>query len=233
MELKKGETIMIDAALNLPASFLHEAFSVRSGVPLDFFELYYRGKRLEGKAALASWGVGKCSTIEVKMRGLGGAGNKEGKQPQKPTAFLEGATALSRANLDLMGDMPIAHGVGDTAATAGVAATRPPGLLLGEHEEWPPEAATLPRAERETMMARLWGTLARTTPGNGTGFFAASAKAIKERLAAFRTKRHAETAASSTAASSSKTPRREEESPTDIALLRPLALTPTQPYPRP
>ena len=50
MELKKGETIMTDAALHLPASFLHEVFSDRSGVPLDFFGLYYRGKRLEGEA---------------------------------------------------------------------------------------------------------------------------------------------------------------------------------------
>ena len=72
MELKKGETIMTDAALHLPASFLHEAFSERSGVPPDHFELYFRGKRLEGEAALASWGVGKGSTIEVKMRGRGG-----------------------------------------------------------------------------------------------------------------------------------------------------------------
>ena len=84
MELKKGETIMIDAALHLPASFLHEAFSDRSGVPLDFFELYYRGKRLEREAALASWGVGKGSTIEVKMRGRGGTSNQKGKQPQEP-----------------------------------------------------------------------------------------------------------------------------------------------------
>ena len=52
VELKKGETIMIDAALHLPVAFLREAFSNRSGVPLGFFELYYRGKRLEGDAAL-------------------------------------------------------------------------------------------------------------------------------------------------------------------------------------
>ena len=64
---------MIDASLHLPASFMHEAFSDRSGVPLEHFELYYRGKRLEGEAALASWGVGRDSTIEVKMRGRGGA----------------------------------------------------------------------------------------------------------------------------------------------------------------
>mgnify|MGYP003733281161 CR=1 FL=1 len=72
MELKKGQTIMIDATLHLPASFLHEAFSDRSGVPLNFFELYYRGKRLEGETALANWGVEKDATIEVKMRGRGG-----------------------------------------------------------------------------------------------------------------------------------------------------------------
>ena len=91
MELKKGETIMIDAALHMSASLLHEGFSDRSGVPLDFFELYYCGKRLEGEAALASLGVEKGSTIEVKMRGRGG-GNIEGKQPQKPD---EGSSSLS------------------------------------------------------------------------------------------------------------------------------------------
>ena len=72
MELKKGETIMMNASLHLPAAFLHEAFSNRSGVPPDNFELYYRGKRLEGEVAMSSWGVVKDSTIEVKMRGRGG-----------------------------------------------------------------------------------------------------------------------------------------------------------------
>ena len=72
MELKKGETIMTNATLHLPAAFLHEAFSNRSGVPPDHFGLYYRGKRLEGEAVLASYGIGKDATIEVKMRGLGG-----------------------------------------------------------------------------------------------------------------------------------------------------------------
>ena len=64
---------MMDASLHLPAAFLHEAFSDRSGVPPDHFELYYRGKRLEGEAALARWGIVKGSTIEVKTRGRGGA----------------------------------------------------------------------------------------------------------------------------------------------------------------
>ena len=73
VELKKGETIMIDVALHLPAACLHEAFSNRSGLPPDHFELYYRGKRLEGEAALSSWGIEKDSAIEVKMRGRGGA----------------------------------------------------------------------------------------------------------------------------------------------------------------
>ena len=73
VELKKGDTIMIDAFLHLPAAFLHESFSDRSGFPPDRFELYYRGKRLEGEAALSSWGVGKDTIIEVKMRGRGGA----------------------------------------------------------------------------------------------------------------------------------------------------------------
>ena len=80
VELKKGETIMIDAALHLPAACLHEAFSDRCGFPPDHFELYYRGKRLEGEAALASWGVGKDATIEVKMRGRGGMEDQKGGQ---------------------------------------------------------------------------------------------------------------------------------------------------------
>eukprot|EP00964_Phaeocystis_antarctica_P039990 scaffold22842_cov65-Phaeocystis_antarctica.AAC.9 len=63
---------MTDASLHLPAAFLHEAFSDRSGVPPSHFELYYRGKRLEGEAALSSYGIGKDATIEVKMRGRGG-----------------------------------------------------------------------------------------------------------------------------------------------------------------
>ena len=63
---------MVDASLHLPSSFLHKAFSDRSGVPPGFFELYYRGKQLEGTVALSNWGVEKDSTIEVKMRGRGG-----------------------------------------------------------------------------------------------------------------------------------------------------------------
>ena len=96
VELKKGETIMIDAALHLPAAFLHEAFSNRSGFPPDHFELYYRGKQLEGEAALSSWGIGKDSTIEVKMRGRGGApgmspnGGRLG--PRRPAAGGGGGT---------------------------------------------------------------------------------------------------------------------------------------------
>ena len=93
VELKKGETIMIDAALHLPVAFLREVFSDRSGVPLDLFELYYRGKRLEGKAALASCGVAKGSTIEVKMRGRGGM----------PAYELEPAAAVSAAAVSANG----------------------------------------------------------------------------------------------------------------------------------
>ena len=85
--------------------------------------------------------------------------------------------------------------------------------MLGEHEVWPAEAETLPQAERETIMAKLWDTLTRKLPWNSREFFVASANAIKARLLAARpTKRRPETSASSsTAASSSKTPRIEEE----------------------
>ena len=100
---------MVDAVLHLPASFLYEAFSNSSGVPLGFFELYYRGKRLEGEATLASWGVGKDSTIEVKMRGRGGTSNR-GKQPQVPE---EEPTSSSNA-----------HAAETKAAVAGTAAEK-------------------------------------------------------------------------------------------------------------
>ena len=117
MELKKGETIMIDAALHLPATFLHEAFSDRSGVPLDFFELYYRGKRLEGEAALAGWGVGRGSTIEVKMRGRGGMGYQEGKQPQVPE---EDPPSPSKVHVEKKLQNAQDTGVEETQATKGV-----------------------------------------------------------------------------------------------------------------
>ena len=78
VELKKGETILTDASLHLPAACLRKAFSDRSGVPPEHFELYYRGKRLEGEAALRSWGVEKDATIEVKMRGRGGVRSVRG-----------------------------------------------------------------------------------------------------------------------------------------------------------
>ena len=52
--------------------------------------------------------------------------------------------------------------------------------MLGEHEVWPAEAETLPQAERETIMAKLWDTLTRKLPWNSREFCVASAKAIKE-----------------------------------------------------
>ena len=97
---------MIDATLHLPASFLHEAFSDRSGVPLDFFELYYRGKRLEGEAALASWGVGKGATIEVKMRGRGGM---QQQATQEEPSSSEAAESQSAQGLDL--SLDVVHGL--------------------------------------------------------------------------------------------------------------------------
>ena len=81
MELKKGQTIMVDANLQQPSSALHEDVSKRSGLPADTFELYHGSKRLEGEAVLGSWGVEKDSLIEVKTRGRGGmrgGGGSEG-----------------------------------------------------------------------------------------------------------------------------------------------------------
>ena len=111
VELKKGETIMMDASLHLPAVFLHEAFSNRSGVPSDHYELYYRGKRLEGEAALANWGVGKDSIIEVKMRGRGGTGTP-GESPGSGTPAPGGGGAADGAG-GSDGVLPIAANQSD------------------------------------------------------------------------------------------------------------------------
>ena len=102
MELKKGETIMTDASLHLPAACLHEAFSNRSGVPPGHFELYYLGKRLESEVALASWGVGKNATIEVKMRGRGGGcvRSKEASAAADRSAEQHPAGELDRFTAD-------------------------------------------------------------------------------------------------------------------------------------
>ena len=90
MEIKKGQTIMVDANLQQPSGALHKDVSERSGLPADTFELYHGSKRLEGEAALSSWGIEKDSTIEVKMRGRGGAPgmSPDGERlgPRKPAA---------------------------------------------------------------------------------------------------------------------------------------------------
>ena len=72
MELKKGQTIMVDVDLQMPAAILHEVVSNRSGMPLEGFALCYQSKQLEGEAALSSWGVERDPAIEVKSRGRGG-----------------------------------------------------------------------------------------------------------------------------------------------------------------
>ncbi len=73
MELKKGQTIMMNVGLDMPAAILHEAVSNRSSMPPDTFALYYRSKKLEGEALLSSWQVEKDAIIEVKTRGRGGS----------------------------------------------------------------------------------------------------------------------------------------------------------------
>ena len=72
VELKKGQTLMVDANLQQPPGALHENVCNRSGLPADTFELYYGSRRLDGEAMLANWGVEKDSLIEVKTRGRGG-----------------------------------------------------------------------------------------------------------------------------------------------------------------
>ena len=124
VELKKGETIMIYVALHLSAAFLQEAFSDRSGFPPDYFELYYGGKRLEGEAALSSWGIEKDSSIEVKMRGHGGGpgmGSDGGRfGPRRPAAGGGGGAGASGSDSgDGVGG--VGGGGSSEAWTAGVA----------------------------------------------------------------------------------------------------------------
>ena len=125
VELKKGDTIMIDAALHLPAAFLHESFSDRSGFPPDHFELYYRGKRLEGEVALSSWGVRKDTIIEVKMRGRGGAPgmNPDGERlgPRRPAAG-DGGGANGASGIDSGDGIGDAGGSGSADALTAVVA---------------------------------------------------------------------------------------------------------------
>ena len=122
VELKKGETILTDASLHLPAACLHEAFSHRSGVPPDHFELYYRGKRLEGETALASWGVEKDATIEVKMRGRGGGcvGAKEASSVKE--AAIAAAAAQSATGSAAEALQAVMGSSADSASTERAAA---------------------------------------------------------------------------------------------------------------
>ena len=160
MELKKGETIMTDASLHLPAAFLHEAFSNRSGVPPDHFELYYRGKRLEGEAVLASWGVGRGSTIEVKMRGRGGTpggspgsgksaaaggGAADGTSGSDGGGGVEGVRGVGGAEVGNVADA----GAGGSDSGAGIGGVGGSGRAGGGNKEG---KAALVAAKREISM---------------------------------------------------------------------------------
>ena len=124
MELKKGQTIMIDIALHLPAAYLHEAFSNRSGLPPDRFELYYRGKRLEGEGALSSWGIEKDSAIEVKMRGRGGAPDTSSDSGELGTRWLAAKSGGAIASSSGTDSDDLREGFGNSAqATAEALAT--------------------------------------------------------------------------------------------------------------
>ena len=57
VELKKGQTIMVDANLHQPSGALHEDVSERSGLPADTFELYHGSK--SGSRARRCSGAGE------------------------------------------------------------------------------------------------------------------------------------------------------------------------------
>jgi hypothetical protein len=123
VELKKGETILTDASLHLPAACLRKAFSDRSGVPPEHFELYYSGKRLEGEAALRSWGVEKDAIIEVKMRGRGGGcvGAKEASSVKE--AAMAAAVPQLAAGSAAEALQAVMGSSADSASTVRAAAT--------------------------------------------------------------------------------------------------------------
>ena len=84
MELKKGQTIMMNIDVETAAATFHEAASIKLSMPPNDFALYHQSRKIEGDAALSSWGVKKDATIEVKTRGRGG-GDK-GQMPSRQTA---------------------------------------------------------------------------------------------------------------------------------------------------
>ena len=108
----------------------------------------------------------------------------------------QGATALGRENLNLMGDMPIAHG-GDTTTPGAVAQPE----LMGSDEVSPAEAETLPQAERETIMGKLFGTLSLKVIGGQDSqeksYFSGFARTMIKRVKSLKpaAKRPAETSA--------------------------------------
>ena len=137
----------------------------------------------------------------------------------------QGATALGRENLNLMGDMPIAHG-GDTTTPGAVAQPELMGsdevwpaeaetlpqaeretIEAGSDEVWPAEAETLPQAERETIMGKLFGTLSLKVIGGQDSqeksYFSGFARTMIKRVKSLKpaAKRPAETSAGTAAGS--------------------------------
>ena len=118
VELKKGQTIMVDANLHQPSGALHEDVSERSGLPADTFELYHRSKRLEGEAVLASWGIEKDSLIEVKTRGRGGKhGSGGGGGDVDGGGSVEGGGGETDSCLGGVGSIGGVEGVGSGSSS--------------------------------------------------------------------------------------------------------------------
>ena len=94
VELNKGQTIMVEVDLQMPAATLHEVVTNRSGMPPEGFALYYQSKQLEGEAALSSWGVAKDATIEVKTRGRGGVQTRGPDMGSNPSLDADPVTEI-------------------------------------------------------------------------------------------------------------------------------------------
>ena len=122
-----------------------------------------------------------------------------------------GATALGLSNLNLIGNMPIAHGDGGTPVPTPSRAAEPLPLVP---EVWPPEAETLTSEACDDTSVTLFGTLSRKLGLSRKSYFAAFAKAMLKRINSVG-KRPPEppAAASSTMPNAKKSRAEEEETP--------------------
>ena len=119
-----------------------------------------------------------------------------------------GATALGLSNLNLIGNMPIAHGDGGTPVPTPSRAAEPLPLVP---EVWPPEAETLTSEACDDTSVTLFGTLSRKLGLSRKSYFAAFAKAMLKRINSVGKRPPEPPAAASSTMPNAKKSRAEEE----------------------